>query len=315
MYPQNAFTLTRSDYAPNPHPSPTPVRPQGGGTPSAYRGRPNDMRGPMDWHRYWMDRATRELFQRNFPASTNDAYLAALKGFLHHHPCAPSSLRADAIGRYLLLCKEERGLNPSTVNLILSSLVFFYQHVVKAPYCIAGIPRMKEDEKPPDVLGSGSMKAVIDATANEKHRLALSLAYGCGLRVSELARLKWLDLDFEKCVLHIRKSKGGKDRVVMLPASLVEAIRGYRAGYQPITYVFESTLAGKPLSTRSFQAVFEKACEKSGIKRKGGNRQRRREKGDFPKGSHHSWEQFALGVNYVKKIARNGDTPRRRLFP
>lgn len=240
-----------------------------------YQSRPNDMRGPMDWHRYWMDRTVRELSQRNFTSSTRDMYLAAMKDFLHHHPCAPSSLRPDAIGRYLLRCKEERGLNPSSVDLILASLVFFYQHVVKAPYCISGIPRMKEDKKPPNVLGPGSMKALIDGTANEKHRLALSLAYGCGLRVSELARMKWTDLDFQRGVLHIRKSKGSKDRVVMIPDSLIETIKAYRERQQPITYIFESTMAGKPLCTRTFQAVFEKACGKTGFKRKGGNHSQR----------------------------------------
>ena len=271
MYPQSlsplahTFHTTSARVAESGYPTYAPSRP-----PSPTRSRPNDMRGPMDWHRYWMDRASRELSQRNFAVSTRETYLAALKDFLHHHPCAPSNLRADAIGRYLLLCKEERGLNASTVNLILASLVFFYQHVVKAPYCIAGIPRMKEDKKLPDVMGPGSLKTLIEGTANEKHRLALSMAYGCGLRVSELARMKWTDLDFERGVLHIRKSKGSKDRMVMIPVSLIEDINAYRARHQPITFVFESTLAGKPLCTRTFQAVFEKACEKSGIKRKGG---------------------------------------------
>jgi integrase/recombinase XerD len=221
------------------------------------------MRGPADWNRYWLDRTAREMSQRNCPPATRDSHLSALKDFLAHHRGAPSSLRPDAIGRYLLLSREERGLSPSTVNLILAALLFFYDHVVKAPYCIAGIPRMKEDQKPPDVLGPGSMKALIENTANEKHRLALSMAYGCGLGVSELTRMKWTDLDFERGILMTRRSKGAKDRVVRIPISLCEALRAYRKHHQPITYVFEGALAGKPLSKRTFQAVFEKASEKA----------------------------------------------------
>ncbi len=133
-----------------------------------------EVHSSTDWNGYWLDRTARELALRNYAGSTRESYLSALRAFLNHHRCAPSSLRPDAIGRYLLLCKEERGLNPSTVNLILAGLVFFYQYVVKAPYCIAGIPRMKEDQKLPDVLGPGSMKSLIDGTVNEKHRLALS---------------------------------------------------------------------------------------------------------------------------------------------
>jgi integrase/recombinase XerD len=231
-----------------------------------YHGRPNDMRGPADWNRYWLDRTAREMSQRNCAPATRDNHLSALKDFLAHHRGAPSSLRPDAIGRYLLLCREERGFSPSTVNLILAALTFFYDHVVKAPYCIAGIPRMKEDQKLPDVLGPGSMKVLIENTANEKHRLALSMAYGCGLRVPELTRMKWTDLDFERGILMVRGSNGAKDRVVSIPASLCEALRAYRKRHQPITYVFEGALAGKPLSKRTFQAFFESAGEKTGGK-------------------------------------------------
>lgn len=238
--------------------------------PVHLHGRPNDMRGSADWTRYWLDRTAREISQRNYAQATHINYLAALKDFLTHHRCAPSSLRPDAIGRYLLLCREERNLSPTTVNLILAALTFFYDHVVKAPYCIAGIPRMKEDQKLPDVLGPGSMKAIIEGTANEKHRLALSMTYGCGLRVSELTRMKWTDLDFERGLLFIRKSKGAKERTVMIPASLCDALRAYRKHHQPITYVFEGPLAGKPLCKRTFQAVFEKACGKAGIAKRGG---------------------------------------------
>lgn len=224
----------------------------------------------MDWNRYWLDRLTRELAQRNFAASTRDNYTSALKAFLTAHPGSPSRLGPDAIGRYLLECKEDRSLGASTVNLILAALVFFYQHVLKAPHCIAGIPRLKEDKKLPSVLGVTKVKDLLESLANEKHRMMLSLAYGCGLRVSEVVRMKWADLDFERSVLYVRLGKGHKDRVVMLPTSLVEDLNGYRQRNQPITYLFESHLAGKPLSKRTVQAVFEKACEKAGIVHKGG---------------------------------------------
>ncbi len=56
----------------------------------------------------------------------------------------------------------------------------------------------------------------------------------------------------------------------MIPVSLIEELKGYRGRHQPITYLFESALAGKPLCRRTFQAVFEKACEKAGIRRKSG---------------------------------------------
>jgi integrase/recombinase XerD len=262
MYPQNVSTLLHPD---DRRQNSRQGGQQGGGVPSAYHGRPNDMRGPADWNRYWMDRMALELSRRNPATSTRDHHLSALSAFLASHRCPPSSLRADAIGKYLLGCKEERGMSAASINQILAALVFFFEHVVKAPYCITGIPRVQDDKALPDILGPGSLKGRIEATGDGKHRLALSLAYGYGLRPDELTRLKWTDLDAERGVLRIRKSKGGKaakERMVTLSASMVEALNGYRKQHQPVTYLFESGLAGRPLGKRTVQAVLEKAGEK-----------------------------------------------------
>lgn len=225
---------------------------------------------PTDWTRYWMERISRVLTQRNYAPATHRNYLAALKDFLSSHRISPSKLGPDTIGRYLLKCRTERNLEATTVNLILDAILFFYHHVIKAPPCVAGIPRMKEDQKLPPVPGAEKIKTLIDGTANGKHRLMLSLAYGCGLRVSELASLKLDAVDFERGIIKVRKGKGGKERLVMLPSTLVEEITQYRKQFGPITYLFESYTAGKPMSKRSLQAVFENGCEKAGIRHKGG---------------------------------------------
>jgi integrase/recombinase XerD len=247
------------------------------------RSTPTPTRSPRDWIGYWTERMDRELSLRNYSPATRRNYLPALKDFLSSHPCAPSKMGPEAIGRYLLKCKEEKGLGASTINLILAALLFFYQHVIKAPHCVAGIPRMKEDKKLPPVMAVGKVKTLIDGLSNEKHRLMLSLAYGCGFGVSELRGLKLNDLDFERGIIRILNGKGRKDRRVMLPGSLMEEISRYRKHYTPLTYLFESHLAGKALSKRTFQAVFGNACAKSGMGGKGGIHSR-----------HHSFATHVL---------------------
>jgi integrase/recombinase XerD len=226
-----------------------------------YHGRANDAHNPADWNRYWLDRSALELSQRDVAPAVREAYLSALKDFLVTHRCTPSSLRPDGIGRYLLRCKEERGLKSSSVNQILSAVVFFYQHVVKAPYCIAGVTWISEERKWPGVAGPGNAEALIEGIANQKQRLVLTLALGCGLRVPELTRLKWTDMDFDRSSLRIRrKGVGGKDRVAALPESLAAELKAYRKQHQPITYVFESRLAGRPMGRGALEAVIEKVC-------------------------------------------------------
>jgi integrase/recombinase XerD len=161
-------------------------------------------------------------------------------------------------------------LGAATLNLKLAALVFFYLHVLKAPQCVAGIPRMHGEKQRPPVLSMDKIKAMIEGAANEKHRLILSLAYGCDIRVPELMNLKLQDLDFDRGILHVHKGKEGKARVVMIPTSMAAQIKEYQNRFVPVTYLFESARAGKPLAKRTFQAIFEKGFAQAGMGQKGG---------------------------------------------
>jgi integrase/recombinase XerD len=91
-----------------------------------------------------------------------------------------------------------------------------------------------------------------------------------GLRVSELAHLRVGDLDFVRGTVFVRQAKGNKDRIVMLPHSLIAELKGYLAAYRPRDFVFEGGEPGRPLTTRTFQAVFHRALERAGVEYDGG---------------------------------------------
>lgn len=132
------------------------------------------------------------------------------------------------------------------------------------------IPRLKEDQALPDILDAKQVGSFLSSLKNPKHRLALSLAYGCGLRVAELTKLKLSDIDFERKTVHVRQGKGGKDRLVMLPGSLDQPLRTYIECQKPGTYLFESRKIDVPMSKRSFQAIFNRTCVRAGLELKGG---------------------------------------------
>ena len=171
---------------------------------------------------------------------------------------------------FLLTLKQVKGLNAATVNLYRDGLSFFCQNVSKSSLRFDTIPRLKENAKLPVVLDAKSIGKVIGSIQNQKHRLALSLAYGSGLRVSELAALRICDINFNRSVIHIRNGKGGKDRVALLPEILRKPFQEYLDHFRPKTFLFESPLTGKALTRRTFQLVFETACKKAGIVKFGG---------------------------------------------
>ena len=225
---------------------------------------------PSPWTPYWLSRLQRELDLRNYSPQTARNYSSCLAGFLNHLPGDPRKRGRNEIEAYLLRLRRERGLSASTINLHRDSLSFFFSHVLGLATVLSSIPRLKEDQKLPQVLAPMAIGEILERMTNPKHHLILSLAYGCGLRLSELATLSRSDLDFDRGIIHVKKGKGSKDRIVTLPATLHSTLREYIKTFRPIRYLFEAKLPGTPLCRRTFQAVFENALRKSGIKSCGG---------------------------------------------
>lgn len=107
---------------------------------------------------------------------------------------------------------------------------------------------------------------ILQAPKNSKHRLLLALAYGAGLRVSEVVDLRVGDLDLPALMIHIKQGKGQKDRISVVPDTLVNDLRNLIAGKGAREYVFASERGGK-LTTRTAQKVFETALHLSEIKK------------------------------------------------
>ena len=88
-------------------------------------------------------------------------------------------------------------------------------------------------------MSKEEVKRILDSVINEKHRVMLSLVYGCGLRRSEVLELLPSDIDRDRNLIHIRQSKGFKDHLVRLSDKLVQMIDLYLLHYKPEKYLFE----------------------------------------------------------------------------
>ena len=109
--------------------------------------------------------------------------------------------------------------------MTISGLKFFFDITCNRPEVTAKMQPVKYPRKLPVVLSRDEVKRLLEATANIKHQVALSVAYGGGLRVSEVVGLRVGDIDSERMLLHIVEGKGGKDRFVMLSPVLLERLR------------------------------------------------------------------------------------------
>ena len=120
----------------------------------------------------------------------------------------------------------------STLNTAYSALQFYFVKILCRKFFV-NIPRAKKSHYLPVVLSKSEVARLLVSLINSKHHCIVSLLYGAGLRVSEVVRIKMLDIDFDRMLLRVFQGKGKKDRFTLLPNSLHEVLRNQNRPKKP----------------------------------------------------------------------------------
>lgn len=211
-----------------------------------------------------LDLTETELRIRNYSPKTIKSYLHYLGDFFVFRSALLNERNEDAIKKFLLAL-EKKGASAETRNLCLSAVKFYYRDVIKSNSPIV-IRTAKRNRSLPVVLSRGEIARMLAGTKNTKHRLMLGLAYGAGLRVSEVVALRVQDLDVAEMTIHLKQAKGKKDRISILPKKLIDDIRRMVAGKSGNDLVFPSAWGGM-LTTRTAQKIFEHALARASIRK------------------------------------------------
>ncbi len=211
-----------------------------------------------------MEKIKNELKLRNYSRKTIDSYLFCLTDYFKYIKTVKKEPEISLIKKYLLE-KQERGLSSQTVNLYLQSIKCFYREICKSREDI-DIKFAKTPSKLPVVLSRPEIEKIIENILNPKHKLMIALAYGCGLRVSEVINLKIKDLGLDENIIHLKGAKGNKDRITVFPKRFKNDIMNLSAGKSGSEYLFASQFGGK-LTERTAQIIFYKAVKKAEIKK------------------------------------------------
>lgn len=208
------------------------------------------------------------LLALNYSSSTLRTYCGAFIQFLRYFEFRdPEHVSREAIIRFLGSLME-RGLSATSGHSMVNGVQFYYQQVLGKRDFNFVLPRPKKEKKLPIVLTMEECLQIFKVVDNPKHKLLLLIGYGAGLRVSEIVNLRWSDILFEEHKIHVKNAKGKKDRMVMLPYSIVTSLQLYRELYKGKHYVFEGQFAGEPYSTGSVQQVMRNALKLSGLEKK-----------------------------------------------
>lgn len=173
------------------------------------------------------------------------------------------------IRNYLIHLKIKKGYSSRTVNLHRAAIVDFYKNVIKRNISLTEIPNMRNSKNLPNVYSKNEIEKIIGSLENEKHKLLLSICYGCGLRVSEIVRLEYNDIDFDRHLIRIIQGKGRKDRIVMLGTNLSEAIKRSKINNDK-KFIFPGQNGVCHISKRTASKIYEQAYARGKIIKKGG---------------------------------------------
>lgn len=173
-----------------------------------------------------LDQMREVIRVKHYSLRTEKTYLSWVRNFIHWSGLRhPADMGAPEIEAFLSMLANQRDVAASTQNQALAALLFLYKQVlgVDMPW-LDGITRAKKPARLPVVLSQSEVRAVLGNTKGV-NGLIISMLYGTGMRLMEGLRLRVKDVDFDSAIILVRDGKGGKDRVVPLPASLVQALR------------------------------------------------------------------------------------------
>jgi integrase/recombinase XerD len=177
------------------------------------------------------------------------------------------SINNTDVRDYLYYLVEKKNASASILNNIaINTLKCYYGKILKQGF-IYEVERPKKDRRLPVVLNQNEISNILSVVSNLKHKVMLTLMYSAGLRVSEVVKLRLMDIDFQRKLIHIRGAKGRKDRYTILSDVAVETLHEYLKEYGRSKYLFSSHNREKHITTRSVEKIFLDACKKVGVKK------------------------------------------------
>jgi site-specific recombinase XerD len=216
----------------------------------------------------------KHLRLKGLQPKTIEAYSRAIRRIGAYCDGRLDNLSRDQLVDYFIDLKEKRSW--STVKLDLYGLRFFYAHVLEKEWTHLPLIKAPKVKRIPDIVTMDEAYRIFSATRQLSYRVFFYTLYSMGLRLGEGLRLKTADIDAARMRVHIRNSKGNKDRYVPLPANTLEVLRRFWLVHKHPTFIFPNRKRGLKnvrlvdthLDRGGVQTAMKKVVKETGIKKK-----------------------------------------------
>ncbi len=215
-------------------------------------------------------RMIEDMTVRGFTAGTQRGYIVAVRNFTVFLGRPPDEATVEDLRRFQVHLRAE-GASAATMNMVVSALRFFFGVTLGRGDAEVGMTTVRLPQRLPVILSPEEVARLLDHAPGLKAKTALSVAYGAGLRASEVVSLKVTDIDSGRQVIRVEQGKGRKDRYAMLSPDLLDRLRiWWRAAYDkgnmlPGGWLFPGQNPVNPLTTRQLSRMFHGAKDAAAI--------------------------------------------------
>lgn len=223
-----------------------------------------------------------ELYQRHVKLlklqgkaqKTVDSYSRAIRRVSEHFNCCPDELTPVQLQDYFAQLVETHSW--STVKIDRLGLQFYWKHVLHKDWDWINIVKPPQIKSIPDILTLSEIERLIGCTRKLRYRVFLLVTYSMGLRLEEALSLQVCDIDAERHLVHIRRGKGAKDRMLPLPDLTLRALRTLWMKHRHPSWLFPNArgttdtycLAETHMDRGGAQQAMKRVVEECGIKKK-----------------------------------------------
>jgi len=209
-------------------------------------------------------RMLEDLQLAGYSPKTIKSYIYTVRDLAKHYHRSPDLLTDEEVRQFFLHLINERKLSKSSITIYLCGIKYFFETTLKKKLNILDIVRPRSSKRLPVVLSQDEVRTILKLVKRPLYRMALTIIYACGLRISEGVRLTTSDIDGKRNLLRVRDGKGGKDRYVPLHKSAQELLRvHYREFGEGSEFLYPHKESHIRIDT--LQVAFRKALRASGV--------------------------------------------------
>ena len=209
-------------------------------------------------------RMIEDMTSRRFKECTQKDYLRHVQNLAVFLGRSPDTATAEDV-RLFQLHMAKQQIGAATLKATVSGLRFFFNVTLDRPELGRHLATVHQPRKAPVVLNQEEMARLLDAAPGLKYKAAFGVAYGAGLRVSEVVALKVSDIDSKRMTLRVEQGKGQRDRYVMLSPQLLEWLRDWWRAARPQAWLFPGQNPVNSMSARQLSRVVRETARTAGI--------------------------------------------------